>query len=322
VIALLKAMRENTKVILWIVVVGFLGFTFAVWGRGLTGGKGPQPGMVGAVNGERLSDRQFQDAYNSLYQSYRTRSGEEPDAEATRSLRDQAWDQLVQSTVVRQEAARRGLGVTDQEILYFIQNAPPSFLRNVPEFQTDDAFDPQKYQAALRNPQIDWTWLENYFRQNLPVMKLEEEVLSSVRVTDQEAEAAWRRQNENVRISYVRVDPRREDLADWEPTEADLRAYYDAHPDDFRVPEQARLRYVAFPKTPSPADTAGILEEVKAAQDELAQGEDFGELAKYYSDDEATASDGGNLDWFGRGAMPRKSRTRRSRWNRARSRIR
>ena len=38
---MIKQMRENTKVILWIVVVAFVVTIFAVWGLDLTGGGGP-----------------------------------------------------------------------------------------------------------------------------------------------------------------------------------------------------------------------------------------------------------------------------------------
>ena len=32
---MLAGLRANTKIVLWIVVVGFIGFIFAGWGRGI-----------------------------------------------------------------------------------------------------------------------------------------------------------------------------------------------------------------------------------------------------------------------------------------------
>jgi len=93
-----------------------------------------------------------------------------------------------------------------------------------------------------------------------------------------------------------------------EITQQDLQRYYDEHRDEFRVPEQVNVRHILI-KTP-PAGTDGKVDQkaidaAKAKADDidkqLKAGADFAALAKKYSDDTASAKNGGSLGWISRG---------------------
>ncbi len=55
--------------------------------------------------------------------------------------------------------------------------------------------------------------------------------------------------------------------------------------------------------TPAPRDAAQALARVIEAQQKLGAGEDFAKVAAEYSDDTGSATDGGDLGWFGKGMM-------------------
>lgn len=55
--------------------------------------------------------------------------------------------------------------------------------------------------------------------------------------------------------------------------------------------------------TPAPRDDAQALARILEVQQKLGAGEDFAELARQYSDDTYSAEEGGDLGWFGRGQM-------------------
>jgi peptidyl-prolyl cis-trans isomerase D len=82
---------------------------------------------------------------------------------------------------------------------------------------------------------------------------------------------------------------------------ADIERTYNNNLEQYTTPEQVRASHILF-KTEGKDDAA-----VKAkAEDALKQakaGADFAELAKKYSEDEQSAKNGGDLDYFGRGRM-------------------
>jgi len=80
-----------------------------------------------------------------------------------------------------------------------------------------------------------------------------------------------------------------------------IRAYYDAHIDQYKQPDRAHVAHILF-KTIGKTDAEA--EEIrKKAEDVLKKaksGANFGDLAKQYSED--TSKDkGGDLDWIARG---------------------
>jgi peptidyl-prolyl cis-trans isomerase D len=91
-------------------------------------------------------------------------------------------------------------------------------------------------------------------------------------------------------------------------SELDLQSYYDQHRDEYRVPEQVKVRHILI-KIPLPAP--GAQEDPKAVADARAKAEDvlkqikaggdFAKLAEKYSDDPGSAKNGGELGWIGRG---------------------
>jgi len=80
----------------------------------------------------------------------------------------------------------------------------------------------------------------------------------------------------------------------------EIQAFYDAHHDDFTVKQEkyklAQILIAVAPNAP-PAEVAAAKAKADEVHKKAAAGEDFGELAKRYSDDD-TKSQGGELGIF------------------------
>ena len=102
---MLATLRANTRIILWIVVIGFIGFIFAGWGRGLQNvRRGPERGVIGRVDGVVITYREFSDALRQRLSSYAEQAGSRDISESTReSLQEETWNSLVAEILVAAE---------------------------------------------------------------------------------------------------------------------------------------------------------------------------------------------------------------------------
>ena len=87
-------------------------------------------------------------------------------------------------------------------------------------------------------------------------------------------------------------------------SEKESRAYYDSNLESFKKPEQVRASHILIKVDPG-ADEAKKAEartKIESLQAKLKNGEDFGAVAKEYSEG-PSGPKGGDLGFFGRGQM-------------------
>ena len=84
-------------------------------------------------------------------------------------------------------------------------------------------------------------------------------------------------------------------------SDADIKAYYDAHQADFTVAtEKLKIAQILIgvPQNATPQQVALLQTKAEKIRKEAAAGADFGDLARKYSDD-VSKNNGGELGWFG-----------------------
>jgi parvulin-like peptidyl-prolyl isomerase len=92
-----------------------------------------------------------------------------------------------------------------------------------------------------------------------------------------------------------------------EVTDEEVRAYYDEHKAELVMPPQSRIRYIMIGLGETEDERQRAREKADEAYKRLVpglfqQGEDFAVVAREYSEDELTASQGGELPgWIGEG---------------------
>jgi len=304
---MLRQMRENTKIVLWVVIVAFVGLIIVGWGmQQRTGRAGPEAGYVGSVGSTRITSQEYRSELDNQRSAYYEEYGRPKTVDEEKEIVDASWESIVRRHVLYGKIEDWNIITTDDEVLREIQYNPPPFIRSHPAFQTDSLFDHQKYMEALRDPRVNFTFLENYIRQTLPFAKLEDYLAGCVRVTDEELVSLVKLFQETATLSYVRVSPFA-DFQDLEvvPTEDDLKTYYEANTEDFRVPEKRTFRYVDVIKDPGAQDKQFARERIEEAFDLISAGGDtFEEIAVLYSDDEQTAERGGEMGWTRRDRLP------------------
>jgi peptidyl-prolyl cis-trans isomerase D len=301
---MMQQMRQNMKLIFWILVVAFLATIVFSWGMGGFKGKAPKQGILASVGGTDISVDHFEKMVQQRIQFEQSKQEAPLEESRTKQLRNEVWDELIRNTLLEQETRRLGIKASDSEISYLIQNNPPDFIKQNEYFQKDGAFDPQKYQDFLRNPAAaqDLMMLEQNYRTSIPSQKFIFKIMSMVSVSETEVWLKYIQTAIAVRARYLlfaTVDSKADSSS---ISLKDVQKYYNDHKEDYLIPEKRRILYTVFKEAPSKADSVSVLETARDIMTRLQNGEDFGELAKQFSDDR-TADKGGDLGFFERGRM-------------------
>ncbi len=301
---MLRSMRRNTKIIMLVVAIAFVGLMVFEWGMDASGRSNTAAvGEVGRVNGTVVSYQYWTQTFRSLTDQARLQKGAPLNDLEIDYIEDQTWNQIVNQILIEQEIRRQGIAVTDEEVQLAFQTSPPPWLQQNELFQTGGQFDYAKYQAFFSGPAVDPTLLqqiEAYYRDVLPRARLFEALGSGIYISDSELWSIYRDRSEQVQVKYAVIDPETQvDDSEVSISEDELRGYYDAHRDDFHQPANALVTLVQIVRTPEAADTAAALEAANRIREQALEGADFEELARANSADRGSAESGGDLGWFG-----------------------
>ncbi|HEU4928699.1 MAG TPA: SurA N-terminal domain-containing protein [Candidatus Krumholzibacteria bacterium] len=296
---MMKAMRENTKIILWIVVVAFVITIFAVWGLDLqSSGQMSTQSVVGKIDDVTITPETYQAIYTQLSQQMRANNPTGTVSAAQEEMiREQAWENIVNNVLTSREVERLGITVTDEEVLSTIRTSPPPEIQQY--FQDDKGnFDFAAYQQALNNPEADWTSVEQMVRQRVPVVKLNQYLMAQVHVTQSEITRALQEENAKMVAEYVAFSIDEETPEGAGPTDEDVNAYYQSHQTEYQLPEQAVLEVVRIPIEPSQQDRDDLVYTATSIRNDVVNQGDFEGAAKAYSESH-TATVGGETGFIG-----------------------
>jgi len=328
-------MRKQTRS--WFVYIAFgiiiIVFVF-FYGWGRRGGR--EQTIVALVNGQEISRKQHNETYENLLVLSRNLYGKDLSEEETKKLRQGALDELVDRTLMLQDAASWGLTVSSEETRREIANTP--------SFQKEGKFNKELYLRQLIANRMSPSGFEKAMRVSLLVSKSMDVLQNTAKLSDRELFYLYRLENEKVNLNFLKLSASDfESKAKVSPDEA--KEFYESTKESYRVPTKVKTRYLSFdPKLyreeieikPEEIErfykvnedrfmqkkrvrARHILIEVKGeegskAEEEarkraeeirkrIEQGEDFPKLAKMFSQDTASASKGGDLGYFEEGEM-------------------
>src|SRR5437899_315847 len=296
---MLRTMRSNAKWVFYILAIAFVAWLAIGQVMSILG---PSGNVVLRVNGREFPVTEYQQRVQIATEQYRQQNGTAPlTREEDKQIQDQVINQMIQDALLEEEYRRLGIRVSDEEIIAMAHNSPPPQVLRDPQFQTDSQFDIRKWQQFLstttdRNVLLQ---VEALYREQIPRIKLFEYLASDVYVSDAKLWRLYKDAHDSVRVAALAVSPYT--IPDTAPiSDADLLAYVAKHPDDFKRPGVAYVRFIAVPRLPNSVDSAVARARVARVRSELVRGAKFEDVARRESSDSTSGQRGGDLGWIRR----------------------
>ena len=255
----------------------------------------------------------------------------------------QVGQRLIQQQILLAEADKLGIRAIENDVRAFLHtggagerifpggnyigdaaytNLIASLNMSVPEFEEDVKHDivVRRLEAFLTGGvTVGDKDVRDEYRKNNIKIKFDYAVITSddlrktINPPDSELEAFFKSNAsryssavpEQRKITYFAFTPNDLPGGIPQPTQQEIKAYYDAHQSEYQTPEQARSRHILI-TVPAGADAKTDAAAKAKADDVLKQlkgGANFADLAKKYSDDPGSKDSGGELPLAQHGAM-------------------
>jgi peptidyl-prolyl cis-trans isomerase D len=218
------------------IILGLIVIVFIFWG--FEGFQARRSARVAIVNGETISIDEYRSTYNNLLEQYRQNFGNNFTEETLKLLQldKKALDYLIEQKLMVQEAEKLSIRVSDEEIVKAIQE--------MPVFQRDGSFDSEIYRNLLRRIRMSPEAFEYQQRLSMTVQKLHSIILGNVLVSETETRSFFDFENAETKIGFVLFAP--EIYTGIDPTEDDLKAYFEQHKERYKTQPEVKVNYLYF----------------------------------------------------------------------------
>jgi len=330
---MLQNIRQNiqgptTKIVVWLIVISFSIFGIESI---LLGGGG---GGIAEVNGEDISPQELQQAIYTQKRRLIATMGEniDPSMLDDEKLKGPVINSLVARKLQMQSAESMGLTVSKREI--------GALIGSMEQFQIEGVFSPQLFTSVLSSAGFTPAYFKESLADDVILTQLRSGLIGSEFATPLELAVNARVDAEQRDLQFLTV-PMQPFIDDSSASDAEIVAYYEANQDDFRSTESVELDYIEIGldqfrkpveedalleayqleitnteyrpenrvshilfEQKTGEDDAAFQQRIAAAQAKLADGADFAKVAKEFSDDVGSASNGGDLGYSSGDAFP------------------
>jgi|GEM_PF-139113 len=250
------------------IVFGLIILVFVFWGVGSF--RGDKATVLATIDGQPVLIKDYEKAYKEGLRLVKNKNPNITDKELQDGgFRWQVFSNMVTSRLLEAQAEKLGVSVSAEELR--------AEIAKIPAFQDKSKkFDAKRYENILRANEVTPGEFEADFRQNLLLEKLAAFVSLPASVSEAEARSIFDFMREQAVIKYIMFKAEDFDKG-INPTDEQIKAYYEARKDQFATPAKIKIDYVEFtPKAlaqPDQVSDADVEAYYKANQKKYARPE-------------------------------------------------
>lgn len=231
-----------------------------------------RPEFIGQINEDRVGPDEFNRIYDAAESNHKQQYKTNNVDEATRlQLQEQVWGQVLRERLLNQQTAAIGMGLSDAEIQDMLTGNEPhpqirqfftspqtgQFDRNA-VIQSLKAADQDKTGEAKKN----WAILEEYILLDRKTTKYLTALKKGEYMPSALAKMDFSEKNDKAFGQMVYQDYNMIADSAVKLSEADIKAYYESHKEEYRQKEGRSLEYVMWSIMPSSLDSAEARQDI------------------------------------------------------------
>ncbi len=236
---------------------------------------------VGEINGEEIDLIQFNSVFELLSSNFSINNGRSPNNQEIASIRDQAWEKLINDISYNEQYQELGLAVTDKESVDMVQgdNIHPMILQAFTDpsngsFSVDNVIG---YLQNISNQPINQQQAWFSFEANLKPMRLRTKYDNLIGLTTNinslESKSEYFNSSDIIDLSYFFIPNYNISDTLFSLSENEMKSFLRMNQDDYKQEESRSINLVHFPLEPSKEDSLFYLSEMNNIKVQLLSGD-------------------------------------------------
>ena len=297
--AALGKIRKRGVALVCIIGLGLFAFIAEEAFRSCEATKNQQRQQIGEVLGNKVNVQEFQalvDEYQDVLKM--TQGVENFTEEQLNSIKDEVWNSYVNEQIIKNEAQKIGLTVTDEELQNIMKEGTnPMLMRSPFVNQQTGRFDAtmlskflDDYKKNASNPQLAesyqriykyWQFIEKQLRNQTLAQKYQALIANCLFSNPVSAKMAFEGQNQESDVLLASIAYNTINDNDVKVEESDLKAKYEEQKEMFKQTVETRdIKYVSFQVVASAADRKALMTTMTDASNKLQSGANPAEVVR------------------------------------------
>jgi len=270
---MLDAIRKHTTGWMAKLILALITVPFALFGIDSYLNQAGGNVAVAKVNGDKISIQEYGNAIENVRNRMQAEGKVDRALLDSPQLKQSVLDGLITRRLVNAEIRKSNFKISDEQLSQHILG--------MPEFQENGKFSEDIYQKTLAQNKLTATRFESDRRNELLTQQARDGLAMLVSVPKSVAEQTlqFAYQQRDVSLAEIKTA---QFVSQVKVTPEQVKAYYEAHKDKFKVPEQVKLEFALL-------SAAGLVAQMKVTDAEVKQFYDENS-AKFQGDEQRHAS--------------------------------